>query len=118
MDALSNPGRWGVRHDGAFELRMMNWVFGIVGPEGSPESANPATRAALEQLSKQVQEYVRGLPLRRGTTPLRLIPEYEDWLISAMSHGDYDAFWRDSGVSVVDHVADYKDLPVYHVTGW
>jgi len=22
------------------------------------------------------------------------------------------------GVEVVDHLADYKDIPVYHVTGW
>jgi putative CocE/NonD family hydrolase len=35
-----------------------------------------------------------------------------------MSHGDYDAFWKDSGASVVDHLAEYKDIPEYHTTGW
>jgi len=118
MDALSNPGRWGIRHDGAFELRMLNWVLSLVGPDGSPESADPATRSALTHLSEQVHDYAKGLPLRRGTTPLKLIPEYEDWLITAMTHGDYDDYWRDSGVSVVDHLQDYKDVPVCHVTGW
>ena len=35
-----------------------------------------------------------------------------------MRHGDNDAFWTDMGSSVVDHVAEYKDVPVYLVGGW
>jgi putative CocE/NonD family hydrolase len=35
-----------------------------------------------------------------------------------MRHGDNDSFWTDMGSSVVDHIAEYKDVPVYHVTGW
>ena len=58
------------------------------------------------------------LPLRPGTTPLKFAPEYEAWLIEAMRHGDNDSFWKDSGASVVDHLAEFKDVPVYHVTGW
>ena len=51
-------------------------------------------------------------------TPLRLAPDYEAWLVEAMSHGDYDDFWQNMGASVVDHVAEYKDIPVYLVGGW
>jgi putative CocE/NonD family hydrolase len=35
-----------------------------------------------------------------------------------MRHGGNDSFWKDSGISVVDHLAEYKDIPVYHLTGW
>ena len=35
-----------------------------------------------------------------------------------MSHGDYDDFWKNHGSSVVDHLAEYKDIPVLHFTGW
>jgi uncharacterized protein len=35
-----------------------------------------------------------------------------------MRHGDYDEFWKNHGSSVVDHLPEYKDIPVYHVTGW
>ena len=35
-----------------------------------------------------------------------------------MSHGDYDDFWKNHGSSVVDHLAEYKDIPEYHTTGW
>jgi predicted acyl esterase len=58
------------------------------------------------------------VPLRRGTTPLKLNPEYEDWLLEAMSHGDYDSFWKDAGADVVEHAGEYKDIPVYHLGGW
>ena len=69
-------------------------------------------------LGTHTAEYIRNLPLRPGTTPLKFAPDYESWLIEAMRHGDYDEFWKDSGASVVDHITEYKDIPVFHVTGW
>jgi len=51
-----------------------------------PERANdPAAAAALADLTNHVNEYVRALPLRSGTTPLKFAPDYEKWLIEAMS---------------------------------
>jgi hypothetical protein len=127
VDSMSNAGRYGVRHNGAFELRFFNWIFMLGNspsggytpsvPQHYPTS-DPGTRAALISLREQVIEYVKGLPLRPGASLLRLAPEYEDWLLEAMSHGDYDSFWKDSGIDVAAHVSDYKDIPVYHVSGW
>ncbi|HSB17758.1 MAG TPA: CocE/NonD family hydrolase [Bryobacteraceae bacterium] len=127
VDSMSNPGLYGVRHHGAFELRFFNWIFslgnspsggyGPTVPQHYPTS-DPATRAALADLRNHVIEYIKALPLRPGTTPLRFAPEYESWLIEAMSHGDYDEFWKNCGSDVVSHIAEYKDIPVYHVSGW
>ena len=114
--ATSDPGRVGLRHNGAFELRWMNWIFNLFEPEGDRDGAK--NKQAMAKLGEQVREYVKALPLRPGTTPLRLVPRYENWLIEALSHGDNDAYWKDVGVDVVDHVAEYKDIPVYHLTGW
>jgi putative CocE/NonD family hydrolase len=69
-------------------------------------------------MGNRVREFVRSLPLRPGTTPLKFAPDYEAWLIEAMSHGDYDDFWKNAGSSVVDHLTEYKDVPEYHTTGW
>jgi putative CocE/NonD family hydrolase len=117
-DAMSDFGRYGVRHNGAFELRWMNWILNIGGPEGSSAARNEATHQALLKLGEQVREYAKGMPLRAGATPLKLNPEYESWLLQAMSHGDYDDFWKNAGADVVEHVAEYKDIPVYHLGGW
>lgn len=136
VDAMSNPGRYGVRHNGAFELRWFNWMLTLgnatglranpVGMEEAPTAHAAAVRAAsrpeavaaIEQIGPHIVDYLAMLPLRPGTTPLQFAPEYETYLIDAMRHGDNDSFWKDSGISVVDHLDDYKDIPAYHVTGW
>ncbi len=125
-NAMSNFGRYGVRHNGAFELRFFNWVFtlGVATEEPNRSAAalraaeQPAAAPALIDMGAHVRDYIRGLPLRPGTTPLKFAPDYEAWLIEAMSHGDYDDFWKNSGSSVVDHLEEYKDVPAYHTTGW
>lgn len=125
-NAMSDFGRYGVRHNGAFELRFFNWVFTLGNASGTPNALLAAKRAAsdpeaaqaLVDMGMHVPEYVRGLPLRPGATPLKFAPDYETWLIEAMSHGDYDEFWKDAGASVVDHLTEYKDVPEYHTTGW
>jgi putative CocE/NonD family hydrolase len=118
VDAMSDYGRYGIRHNGAFEMRWMNWIFNIGAPNGSDAARDPAVRQVLLQLGEHVREYAKGMPLRLGTSDLRLAPDYEAWLVEAMSHGDYDDFWKNAGASVVDHLAEYKDIPVYHVSGW
>jgi hypothetical protein len=136
VDAMSNTGLYGIRHNGAFELRWMNWILTLgnatgihataKGTDETPNGHAAAVRAALvpeavsaiEQIGPHVMDYAAMLPLRAGTTPLKFAPEYETWLVDAMRHADYDSFWKESGVSVVDHIAEYKDVPAWHVTGW
>lgn len=118
VDAMSDYGRYGIRHNGAFELRWMNWIFNLGLPNGARPARDPGVREALTKLGEQVREYARGLPLRRDMTPLKLAPDYEAWLVEAMSHGDYDDYWKNMGASVVDHLGEYKDVPVYLVGGW
>lgn len=125
-NAMSDFGRYGVRHNGAFELRWFNWVMTLGVAAGTPNAVPAAERAAADRaaapalvdLGDRVRDYVRGLPLRPGTTPLKFAPDYEAWLIEAMRHGDYDDFWKNSGSSVVDHLEEYEDVPEYHTTGW
>ena len=123
--AMSDVGRYGLRHNGAFELRWFNWVFSMGDPSGKPNlvaaaraAAEPGRAPALAELVNHVDEYVRALPLRPGATPLRFAPDYEGWLIAAMSHGGGDEVLSGMGIDVPDHVAGYKDVPAYHVTGW
>jgi putative CocE/NonD family hydrolase len=117
-DALSNCGIAGMRHNGAFELRFMNWIFSIGAPNSRAALEDPTVKSALVGNAELMRQHVWSLPVKKGTTPLKFAPEYEDWLIDAMSHGDNDAYWKQPGLSVVDNVNSYADVPVYHVTGW
>ena len=118
VDAVSNAGYFGFRNGGAFELRFMNWIFTIGAPHGSRASRDAATQAALAETGKHIREYLLDLPLRKGMTPIRLAPEYEDWLVFAMGHGENDAYWKQPGFDVVDQISKYKDVPVYLIGGW
>jgi hypothetical protein len=118
VDSLSNCGIAGIRHGGAYELRFMNWIFTIGAPNARQALADPKLRDALIENGKLMRQHIWNLPIRKGTTPLRVVPEYEDWLIEVMRHGDYDAYWKQPGYSVVDNIDKYADVPVYHVTGW
>jgi putative CocE/NonD family hydrolase len=115
VDAVSNMGRQSMRNAGAFELRFWNWIMLNAG-RGSRAAQDPATAAVLKEMADHRLEYLRHLPLRRGTTPLKLAPEFEDWLIEAMRHGANDAFWAQN--NIVDFPQRYKDIPVYLVGGW
>ena len=115
VDAMSNLGYASMRNGGAFELRFWNWIM-FCSPRGSRQSRDPGTAAVLREMMDHRKAYLRNLPLRRGTTPLKLAPEYEDWLVEAMKHGANDAFWEQN--NIIDHPKRYKDIPVYLVGGW
>jgi putative CocE/NonD family hydrolase len=115
VDAVSNMGRQSMRNAGAFEMRFWNWIMMNAG-KGSNAAQDPGTAAVLAEMASQRHEYLKLLPLRKGTTPLKLAPEYEDWLIEAMRHGANDAFWGQN--NIVDHPDRYSDIPVYLVGGW
>ncbi|HEY6292499.1 MAG TPA: CocE/NonD family hydrolase [Terriglobia bacterium] len=116
--AVADAGYYGMRNGGAFELRFFNWIFTFGAPEGSRAARDPGTRAVLEEMENHRREYLEALPLRTGTTPLRLAPEYEQWLTHAMSHGENDAYWKQPGLGLTDQVPRHADVPVYLLGGW
>ena len=115
VDAVSNCGVQSVRNAGAFELRFWNWSL-LNAAKGSRGARDPATQTVLQEMADHRFHYLANLPLRPGTTPLRLAPEYEDWLVGAMRHGANDAYWE--ATNILDNTASYKDIPVYLVGGW
>lgn len=115
VDAVSNTGRQSMRNAGAFELRFWNWIM-LNSGKGSRAARDPATAAVLKEMADHRFEYLADLPLRRGTTPLKLAPEYENWIVDAMGHAANDGFWSQN--NILDNLDRYKDIPVYLVGGW
>lgn len=116
IDAMSNMGFAGMRNGGAFELRFWNWIFAITAPHGSQQSIDPVIASILLDMEEHRRDYLLDLPLQFGKTPLKFVPEYEKWLIEAMSHGLNDEFWKQN--NIIDYADQYKDIPIYLVGGW
>ena len=120
------PRRFGIRHNGAFELRWLNWIFtpgqrdrhAGIGHRAGANAKRRTGRCASRVIARSrrstggvghTHQRVRTRAAApSGTTPLKLAPEYEAWLVEAIGHGDNDAYWTGMGSSVVDHIAEYQ----------
>ena len=117
VDAMSNLGYYSMRYDGAYELRFWNWIH-WAGQGGGRQSRDPAIKQMLADFIEveNRRKYLKLFPVRKGTTPLKFMPEYEDWLVNAMKEGGNSDFWKQNNVR--DYTKNYKDIPVYLVGGW
>lgn len=110
-----NHGIGSVIYGGTFRLRIINWMLGNAA-KGSAQSQDPAVKEFLEGQASNWHHYMNHLPIRRGLTPLRIVPEYETMLVEMLEHRRNDGYWDFS--NIIDHVDDHKDLPVFMVGGW
>lgn len=113
--AGANAHTSSVRHNGAFEIRFLCWAFwgGAVGKEAL---ANPAIAKALGQVN--MREWLTRLPLKKGCSPLSLIPTYEQWAFDIIQHGEYDDYWKQRGLNIEEYYHEHADVPTYYCGGW
>lgn len=117
-----NMGGWNaftssVRQGGAFELRWMAWAFWHSALNRQKElKREPWVDRALNECD--VRKWLPRLPIRRGQTPLSLVPAYEQWLFDILSHGKYDDFWKQPGFAIEEFTDQHAAVPVYLCGGW
>ena len=115
MYGPSNIYSYGLRHDGAFQLKFCSAGFWLAA-DSKEARADPAIKAALEGV--RASEWLYKLPLKPGHSPLSLTPNYERWVLDFMTRGDYDDYWANPSFNVEAHFDQHSDVPVYHVGGW
>lgn len=102
-----------VRQGGAFELgREMTWAF----QEARRETDDPIARQLLER--EKVEAWYTAMPLKRGQSPLRYVPEYEGYFFDEWEHADDDAYWARPALRWRTRYASSADVPMRHVGGW
>ena len=93
----SNIYSYGLRHDGAFQLKFLTAGFWL-GADSKEARADPAVRAALE--NSRLTDWLQVLPIKRGRSPLSLLPNYERWVFDFMTRGDYGEFWANPAFNI------------------
>jgi len=114
-EAGSNARTSTVRHNGAFEMRFLCWAF-WQGAKSREAKADPALERALGSVN--VRDWLTRMPLKRGASPLALLPAYEAWAFAIASHGDDDEFWAQPGFNLERHWDRFVDCPMVFLSGW
>jgi putative CocE/NonD family hydrolase len=101
-----------IRNHGAFELQQLTWAFRQL----AAETEDPVVREMLEQ--EDVRDWLAALPLRKGLNPLSVAPNFEDYILTMMTHGDYDEYWQHLDINWSEYFDQTADIPILLVSGW
>jgi uncharacterized protein len=113
--AFSNAYQSGIRYGGAFELKQATWAFNQA-KESRYAQANPLVRAALER--EDLRKWFAMMPWKPGHSPVRWVPEYEDYLFEQWTHGAFDDYWRQLGIYTEGFYDTFADVPQVHMSSW
>ena len=118
LDCGWNYWRRCARNEGAVQDGVLVPYAFAMAATSREARADPSIRAALRDALDNLDVWVRRLPLRRGGSPLALVPAHERWFFDLVERADYDEVWQDPMPNLEHHVADYPDIPVCFVTSW
>ena len=109
---FSNSYQGGIRQGGAFELKQATWAYRQA--LSSPEAADdPLIRKALE--AADMRDWFTRMPWRKGHSPIRCVPEYEDYLFEQWTAGTFDDYWQKAGIYAAGFYDDFTDAPMMPV---
>jgi uncharacterized protein len=112
---FANAYSSGIRQGGAFELKQATWAFKYA-KDSPAAAADPVVRAALER--EDLFEWFKVMPWKPGHSPLRRVPEYEDYLFEQWTHGAFDEYWRKLGIWAQGYYGQLADVPQVHLSSW
>ena len=113
--AFSNAYQSGIRSGGAFEMKQVTWAFNQA-KESPLAKADPAVRAALE--GENLIEWFKAMPWKPGHSPVRWVPEYENYLFEQWTHGAFDDYWKQLGIYAEGFYKKFADVPQIHMSSW
>lgn len=105
----------GTRMGGAFELKQATWAFHRAKVSETVR-ADPVLQATLE--SEDLAAWFTRMPWRRGASPLRFVPEYEDYLLEQWEHGSFGPYWQQPGIYARGFYDAFPDVPSLHMSSW
>ena len=106
----------GCRNGGAFELRQVTWAFREAKESAEIQDHPMVAKAAIE--SQDIHQWFQRLPWKKGHSPLRWTPDYENYLLELWGHELYDDYWRQLGLSARTYYDQISDVPQVHMGCW
>jgi hypothetical protein len=112
---FSDAWSGGIRRGGALELKQATWAFNQA--RLAPETvADPVRAAALA--AEDLHAWFARFPWKRGHSPLRHAPDYEDYLFEQWEHGARDEWWSRLGINAARWHGRYAPAAMVHMSSW
>ena len=112
---FANAFTCGIRQGGAFELKQATWAYNHANE--SPVARNdPLVAKALA--AEDLRSWFKVMPWSEGRSPVRWVPEYEDYLLEQWRRGTFDDYWRQTGLYAAGHYDHFPDIPVAFLSSW
>lgn len=108
---FSNAYQCGIRQGGAFELKQATWAYNQAIGEG-----NELARAAIE--AEDIHAWFSAMPWSEGVSPVRWMPEYEDYLLEQWRNGTFDESWRRVGLYMEGFYETFPEIPIVLMSSW
>lgn len=80
--------------------------------------ADPSLKAALEADFARVGEWLSRTPYKKGSSSLRHLPSYEQWLLDILGEGDFGDYWKQRGYAIDHYYDEHADVPTIYLGGW
>ena len=113
----SNYYHCSMRQNGVLEQRFMIYAFRMA-TTSKEAFADANIKSAVDKAYANVGEWVSRAPLKKGTSPLRMLPNYEQWVIDLFTHGEYDDYWKQRGYAISQYYEEHADVPTLYLGGW
>ena len=105
-----------VRQGGAMELRFIAWAYWHSASNTNSKLKSLETDLAIN--SYNFEDALNNWPIKKGLTPLSLIPNYEGWAFDILTNTDYDEYWMQPGFAIDEYYNEHPDIPMIYVGGW
>ncbi|HTJ57628.1 MAG TPA: CocE/NonD family hydrolase [Devosiaceae bacterium] len=112
---FSNAFTCGIRQGGAFELKQATWAF-KQAQESREAAADPNVLRALE--AENVREWFKVMPWSEGRSPVRWLPDYENYLLDQWRRGSFDDYWKQNGIYAAESYDTIPDIPIALMSSW
>ena len=106
-----------MRQNGALEQRFLIYAFRMA-TTSKEAIADAGIKAAMTKGYGEVDEWMSRLPLKKDTSPLRILPSYEQWALDIQNHGDFDDYWKQRGYAISQYYEEHADVPSLYLGGW
>lgn len=118
FDGPYNYFRQTMRHGGACEYGIAFQYVVFMARVSKQANSNPQIKSELDKMWASLPLYLTHQPLRQGTTPLSLTPDYEQWFFDMLTTSRFNDYWKTPDLCIEEYIDDYPDIPLLFETSW